>query len=103
MQLILTNGYPFPLPQDFDSDGYDSRDHRWVIEEVVHFQWLHTLTVEFADSERGRQQLAILRRQGWRDWSPGVLEAPTSGPDGYGHPAIVVGDRAFCGFMVLER
>ena len=47
MRLSLENGYPYPLPDGFDLDTYDSRSHSVLIEDVRHFEWRHTLTIEF--------------------------------------------------------
>ena len=38
----------------------------------------------------------------WMPWSYLVLEAVVSAEDGYEHPAIVFGNKAFCGFRLLD-
>ena len=55
MRLSLENGYPYPLPDGFDLDTYDSRSHSVLIEDVRHFEWRHTLTIEFDTVEPSRQ------------------------------------------------
>jgi hypothetical protein len=99
MKLILQNGYPFPLPAGFDSDTYECRDNSLTLEDVVHFEWKHTVTVEFrsANAATAAKQLTD-----WTYWdSPRILEAETNGPEGYGHPAIIVKGMAYCGFVLL--
>ena len=97
VKLILTNGYPYPLPKEFDFDTYDPE--MVDIEGVVHFEWKHTLTVGFDSWARME---AIQKRSGWRQWVGTALEAKTSVDDGYGHPAIVFADKAYCGFILLD-
>ncbi|RRD55754.1 hypothetical protein EII20_13850 [Comamonadaceae bacterium OH2545_COT-014] len=98
MKLVLENGYPLIEPPGFDLDAYDCLEHRVVIEGVCHFEWKHTLTVEFETLQacHHAQQLS-----GWKPWSYKVLEAEINPDAGYGHPAIVYGDKAFCGFMLM--
>lgn len=100
MKLLLTNGYPYPWPDDFDSEKkeYDARDYEVQLAGVTHFEWLHTVTVEFSTIEACEEAKA---KTGWADWSSYVLEAGTSAKDGYDHPAIIVGDKAYCGFILL--
>ena len=101
MQLLLTNGYPYPCPDDFDSEKeeYDARDYEVQLTGITHFEWLHTVTVEFSTIEAYEEAKA---KTGWTDWSYRVLEANTSAKDGYNHPAIIVGDKAYCGFILLR-
>jgi hypothetical protein len=105
MRLILKNGYPFPYNLDLsqaeqDKIADEAASHTLEIEGVTHFEWLHTLTIEFdglLSANRARD------RTGWETWgsNPRVLEAKWSPEDGYHHPAIVVGERAYCGFVLL--
>jgi hypothetical protein len=106
MKLILTNGYPYPYPKDATDDRQlelceQAPGNTLQIPGVVNFEWKHTVTVQFADSER-----CELAREftGWESWSesPPTLEARTSAGDGYDHPAIIAGDMAYCGFMLLN-
>lgn len=60
MRLTLQNGYPYPLPPGFDFDAYNPHMH-WVSFEVRHFEWLHTLTIEFDTQEGARQAIAGAR------------------------------------------
>jgi hypothetical protein len=107
MKLVLTNGYPYPYPENLseaESEAIASNagGNRLEIPNVISFQWLHTVTVQLRDDFGiwlGAQQMT-----GWEVWDDkrSVLEAKTSSEDGYGHPAIIVGDMAYCGFMLLE-
>ncbi len=100
MRLMLDNGYPYPLPAGFNFEAYDSRDHCVVLEDVCHFEWRYTLTVEFSSAEacERAEQLSGC----WTPWSYLVLEAVVSVAEGYEHPAIVFGDKAYCGFRLLS-
>lgn len=100
MRLVLENGYPYPLPSDFDSDGYDARSHEVVIHSVARIEWLHTLTVEFAHLDAF--EAARQRSRCWKRWSHLVLEAIVSSADGYEHPAIVFDGKAYCGFVLMQ-
>ena len=99
MHLILENGYPFPLPEGFDSDAYDCRNEALTLSGVTTFEWLHTVTIGFATPE---DRDTAQKLTGWQKWNDLVLEAHTSGPDGYTHPAIVVKNLAFCGFILVD-
>lgn len=100
MRLVLDSGYPYPMPEDFDSDTHDCRSHIVVLHDVVNFEWIHTVTIEFSNFEayERAQQLSGC----WMPWSYLVLEAVVSAEDGYEHPAIVFGNKAFCGFRLLD-
>lgn len=100
MRLLLSNGYPYPIPQGFNFDNYDSRSHYTVVHDVAHFEWLHTLTIEFTSNEAcaRAEQLSGC----WTHWSYLVLQAVVSSADGYEHPAIIFGNKAFCGFRLLD-
>jgi hypothetical protein len=99
MNLILINGYPYPYPADAPDDDSLMQPNGPVIRGVKHFEWLHTVTVEFEDLQSFTNAKAAT---GWKDWGTKglVLEATTSAADGYGHPAIVVNDVAYCGFIL---
>ncbi len=103
MKLILTNGYPYPYPEGLtaeqnESIAQDAPGHRLEIDGVRHFEWLHTVTVEFTYMDQFNKALDLT---GWEFYSFRVLEAPTSVRDGYDHPAIVVKDMAYCGFILI--
>lgn len=104
MQLILQNGYPYPLPRDFDAEaqGYDCRDYTVVIEGVRHFEWKYELTVEFKDYKAAKEHHETLDWP-WYDKARCVLSAPFSADDGYEAPAIIAGDKAYCGFILVEE
>jgi len=101
MNLILRNCYPYPYPQDAteaeqEAISDEAGAGELVLADVIHFEWLHTVTVEFAtfDAWAAAQQAT-----GWKSWdTPLTLEAPTSGPEGYEHPAIIAAGKAWCGF-----
>lgn len=99
MRLSLENGYPYPIPDGFDLKAHDCRSHGVVIEDVVHFEWRYTLTIEFGSAQScdRAQQLSGC----WTQWSYNVLEAVVNADEGYEHPAIVFGGMAYCGFVLL--
>jgi hypothetical protein len=106
MKLILRNGYPFPYPSNLSEKeqeqiANDAGDYEIALLGVRHFEWLHTVTVEFRSLYHYQQ---ALETTGWRDWdaSRWILEATTSAADGYDHPAIIVRDKAYCGFILME-
>ena len=104
MILHLRNGYPYPYPDNLteaeqESISMSAAGNELEIHGVAHFEWLHTVTVEFTDDEALER---AARLTGWGDWDYRVLEAPTSSGDGYDHPAIVVGGMAYCGFILRE-
>lgn len=106
MKLILLNGYPYPYPQNLTE--YDQEDlanaasgNTLEISGIVHFEWLHTVTVEFESYEVMHSAQTLT---GWERWSPDmpILEAFTSIADGYDHPAILANGMAYCGFILKE-
>lgn len=122
MKLILTNGYPFPYPNDIDAGdadriGEDAAGHRFTLEGVTTVQFMHTVTVEFKDKEAFE---AAQKATGWTEWSPLVLEAWFVGgavapsPGGYGSgvelivPALAYDgivqapSTSFCNVMMFE-
>jgi hypothetical protein len=101
MKLLLQNGYPYPFPEGFDveAEGYDSREFQVILHQVVQFEWKYCLTIEFSDFTAASFAQAAT---GWKSWAPVILEATISVADGYDHPAIIVGDKAYCGFIVCE-
>ncbi|MFN5745590.1 MAG: hypothetical protein ACK443_05825 [Methylococcaceae bacterium] len=102
MHLQLMNEYPYPWvePSDPDADPCLNRTGP-VIPDVIQFEWLHTLTVEFKDQKAFDDAREFT---GWKRWgSKLILEAETSAEDGYDHPAIVLPaqGRAYCGFYLI--
>jgi hypothetical protein len=108
MRLILQNGYPYPFPEGLTpaqeeniNEGAPGRT--LTLEDVVHFEWKHTVTVEFASWAHAAQAQEVT---GWPFWCPEerkpILEAETSAGDGYEHPAIVVKDVAYCSFILKD-
>lgn len=102
MKLILQNGYPFPFRQINLPDDFDCRENELTIEGVAHFEWKHTLTVEFTSVW---SFLKAKQATGWRPWDNSglILEAATSTNDGYDHPAICTRDTAYCGFILTDK
>lgn len=103
MRLILRNGYPYPYPKNASEAEHETHSSNaggimLDIPGVVHFEWLHSVTVEFADDEAFDH---AQRTTGWKTWSYRVLEAQTSAADGYHHPAIIAANCAFCGFNLV--
>lgn len=113
MKLILMNGYPSPYPVAPSIDGAGNFVEAaggitLTIEGVRHFDWLHTVTVEFEDFESFEKARG---QTGWKRWDTDlVLEAETNPEEGYAHPAIVANvpydnhpKTAYCGFILMER
>lgn len=102
MKLVLTNGYPYPPPPALTDAqlavmAEAAASDRLEIHGVINFEWLHTVTVEMESAEAyAKAQKAT----GWPNWSANTLEASTSRGNGYGHPALVVGAKAYCGFQL---
>lgn len=106
MNLILSNGYPYPYPDKLTEKEQEELSmaapaYRLVIEGVTHFEQKHTTTVEFRDADSYQTAQAIT---GWAAWSDLklILEAPTSADDGYDYPAIIVGKVAYCCHQLVE-
>lgn len=102
MKLILENGYPFPFPEAFDSDAYECREFSVTLKDIHSVEWLHDFTVKFNSEEA-----AVLAKEltGWVYMTRSnkfILLARTSADDGYNHPAIVVKDKAYCGFILTD-
>jgi hypothetical protein len=107
MLLTLQNGYPYPYPLHLTSKQNEEIDAEAAsftteFKGVVTFQWLHTVTIGFDGLVNAT---AARDATGWEIWGgdPLVLEAKTSGPDGYDHPAIIVGPVAYCGFILSDE
>ena len=101
MKIVLGNGYPYPfpvLPAQQEAASEAAGGISLEIKGVNHFEWRHTLTVEF-DSFEALQAAQVAT--GWEHWEGLVLEASVSVEDGYAHPAIIAGDWAYCGFMLI--
>ncbi|HQT89956.1 MAG TPA: hypothetical protein PK677_15685 [Acidiphilium sp.] len=103
MRLLLRNGHPYPKKASAAEQENHSGNTGGVmldITGVVHFEWLHVITVEFEDDEAFEH---AQRTTGWKTWSYRVLEAQTSPADGYQHPAIIAANCAFCGFNLVPE
>lgn len=106
MNLIMSNGYPFPYPDGLTEAQQEEISqaapaYRLVIAGVTHFEQKHTTTVEFRDTDSYLTAKAITGWAAWCDLKL-VLEAPTSAADGYDYPAIVVGKVAYCGHQLVD-
>lgn len=104
MRLTLQNGYPYPLPPGFDFDAHNPHVHFVGFDGVRHFEWLHTLTIEF-DTQEGARQAIESSGGAWTWWAEDInaVEAQTSAEDGYGHPAIIYNGMAYCGFILRDE
>lgn len=117
MKITLSNGYPFPYPHDesmnlLEDIAAGAGDFSFTIEGVAHFEFKHTVTVEF-DSRESFDAAKVLT--GWDVWDSNsfVLEANYSFEDGYGgFPALILAQKyesagvktekiCFCGVQVL--
>ena len=84
---------------------------------VVHFEWKHCVTVEFADRDTYDK---AKRLTGWEAYDEDelILEAPTKSDEGYDHPAIIAQvpyeleegygegtapSTAYCGFYLTAQ
>lgn len=101
MKLLLQNGYVYPCPPSGETEGWNSNEHELELSDVCHFEWKHTITVEFKNHAAAE---AAYRLTGWRWWDNDglILEAAYSVQDGYEHPAICTKDMAYCGFILQE-
>ncbi len=105
-QLRLTNGYPHPYDLDADSEQVDqwaeeAGGNARIVSGVVHFQWLHTVTVEFASVRDA--EAAVARFPEWTQYGRAedlILEIPQDADEGYAHPALIAGGMAWCGFIL---
>ncbi len=103
MELHLQNGYPSPYPEglsEAEQEQISENVTGAVVYGVVNFQWLHTITIEFADQEAYDRAKNVY---GWEPYGRLVLEATPSPEEGYAHPAIKAGDKAYCGFMLVPQ
>lgn len=108
MKLILGNGYPFPYPDylsevELNAINETAPSISMAIDNVRGIEWKYTLTVEFDTLEHLQEAEKLT---GWPRWGRCefyyILEAFVSVLDGYDHPAVVVGGKAFCALMVRE-
>lgn len=105
MRLILTHGYPYPFPESLseaeeETISANASNVRLELEGVVHFEWLHTITVQFASREEADCARSVA---GWEWWDEAshILEAPSNVDEGYNHPAILAENHAYCGFQLV--
>lgn len=104
MILTLRNGYPYPYHDGLSGAQVEALclaapETTMALAGVVHFEWLHTVTVAFESAQSRHAAQCVT---GWPAWDERahVLEAITSAADGYAHPVIVADGRAYCGFQL---
>lgn len=106
MKLLLTNGYPFPYPADLSEAQQEAiaeaaPGRTLELPDVAAFEWKHTVTVQIRNTNKAWLAAQSITKWKIYDETHAVLEAPTSAGDGYDHPAIIVGDTAYCGFQLI--
>ena len=98
MKLLLSHGYPHPMPENLTEEEVDefaeSRLRALTLYEVKHFEQKYTTTVEFKTAS---DAAAAHEVTGWPYWgqSRTILEAPSTA-DGYEFPSIIT-NEAFDG------
>ena len=111
MKLILSHGYPHPMPENLTEEEVDklaeSRLRARILYEVKHFEQKYTTTVEFKTAGDAAAAHVVT---GWPYWgqSRTILEAPSTN-DGYEFPALVTNEEfdgapqtAYCALIILE-
>lgn len=107
MKLILRNGYPHPYPKDATEQEQNKHaehagENRVEISGVHSVEVMHEFTVKFVDWDH---MVAAQAQTGWEVYSESdnILCAPTSRDEGYDLcSAVIVKDKAYCGFWVGE-
>ena len=110
MKLLLSHGYPHPMPENLTEEEVDefaeSRLRALILYEVKHFEQKYT-TTEF---KTAGDAAAAHEVTGWPDWgqSRTILEAPSTA-DGYEFPSIITNEAfdgapqtAYCAIIILE-
>lgn len=107
MILTLTNGYPYPYPENLTQQEQDALSEAAPgtmldLPGVKHFEIKHTVTVEFENY--AAFEYARLAT-GWPLWDAYLtLEAKHSVEDGYDIiTSLVVKDIAYCGFYLRSE
>ena len=111
MKLLLSHGYPHPMPENLTDEEVDefaeSRLRALTLYEVKHFEQKYTTTVEFKTAS---DAAAAHEVTGWPYWgqSRTILEAPSTA-DGYEFPSIITNEEfdgapqtAYCALIILE-
>ncbi|MFG1227126.1 hypothetical protein [Xanthobacter wiegelii] len=105
--LILGDGYPYPYPEGLTEQEQDDLAASLAVEDmrlkgVVSVEWRFELTIEFVDRE---SYDAAKATTGWEAWDEGalLLSATLEGREGRGDiPALIVGDKAYCRWMIVK-
>ena len=110
MKLILSHGYPHPMPENLTEEEVDelaeSNLRSVLLYGVTHFEQQYTTTVEFKTVDAAAAAHVVT---GWPYWGENgnVLEAPST-PDGYEFPSIITNEEfdgapqtAYCS-IILE-
>ena len=111
MKLLLSHGYPHPMPENLTEEEVDafaeSRLRARILYEVKHFEQKYTTTVEFKTAS---DAAAAHEVTGWPylGQSRTILEA-SSTADGYEFPSIITNEEfdgapqtAYCAIIILE-
>lgn len=107
MNLELSYGYPYPYPLSMTHALHTELTeaapaYRLVVKGVSSFQQKLDATIQFIDEAAFNAAQAIT---GWKRSGEGVLEVPTyyrNMHDAYKHPAIIVGNIAYCAYQLVE-
>lgn len=111
MKLLLSHGYPHPMPENLTDEEVDelaeSRLRSVILYGVTHFEQKYTTTVEFKTAEDAAAARVVT---GWSYWdeSATILEAPSTN-DGYEFPSIITNEAsngapqtAYCSIIIME-
>ena len=111
MKLLLSHGYPHPMPENLTEEGVDefaeSHLRARILLGVSQFEQKYTTTVEFKTADAATAAHEVT---GWPYWgqSRTILEAPSTA-DGYEFPSIITNEEfdgapqtAYCALIILE-
>ncbi len=112
MKLLLSHGYPHPMPENLTDEEVDefaeSRLRALTLYEVKHFEQKYTTTVEFKTASDAAAAHVVT---GWPYWGfqgSAIMEAPSTA-DGYEFPSIITNEAfdgapqtAYCALIILE-
>ena len=106
MKLILSHGYPHPMPENLTEEEVDRHLRTLTLYGVTHFEQKYTTTVEFKTAGDAAAAHVVTC---WPYWGENgtILEAPST-PDGYEFPSIITNEvfrgspqTAYCS-IILE-
>ena len=111
MKLILSHGYPHPMPENLTDEEVDeladSHLRTLTLSGVTHFEQKYTTTVEFKTAEDAAAARVVT---GWPYWGENytILEASSTN-DGYEFPSIITNEAsngapqtAYCSIIIME-